>query len=156
MGLLRDSDRKQLQAEFAKLPNPVKLVFFTQAFDCDYCDITKQVLEEVVPLSDKIQLQTYNFALDKDAVARYKIARVPAIAVVRVEPPKLIVTGNEQPVERDYGIRFYGVPAGFEFASLVTDIMDVSRGESGLSEQSKTLLGQLKHPVHLQVFATPT
>ncbi len=156
MALLRDADRENLRQELSKLQNPVKLLFFSQALNCDYCPLTKQVLEELVSLSDKIQLQEYNCAIDRDAVAQYKIARVPAIALVRVEPPKLLVTGNEPSRERDYGIRYYGVPAGFEFAALVGDIMDVSLGESGLSDQSKAALRQLKEPLHLQVFATPT
>ena len=154
MGLLKDSDREQLRREFEKLSNPVKLVFFTQALDCDYCPLTQQVLEEVVGLSHKIQLQTYNFAIDKEPVFEHKIARVPAIVVARVETQ--IIDGKEQTRDRDYGIRYYGVPAGFEFASLVNDILDVSSGESGLSEQSKVELKKLAEPLHLQVFTTPT
>ncbi|HEX9074565.1 MAG TPA: hypothetical protein VF932_02255 [Anaerolineae bacterium] len=154
MGLLKDSDREQLRIQFEQLQNPVKLVFFTQALDCDYCPLTQQVLEEVVSLSDKIKLQIYNFNIDKDQVFEYKIARVPAIALVRVETR--MKDGVEETVDRDYGIRFYGVPAGFEFASLLGDIMDVSSGNSGLNEQSKAALAQLKEPVHLQVFTTPT
>jgi glutaredoxin-like protein len=154
MGLLKDSDREQLKLEFEKLTNPVKLQFFTQALDCDYCPLTQQVLEELVSLSDKIQLQTYNFAIDKEPVFEYKIARVPAIAVARVETH--VIDGKEQTRDHDFGIRYYGVPSGFEFGSLVSDIMDVSRGESGLSEQSKTQLKQLTEPLHLQVFTTPT
>lgn len=154
MGLLKDSDREQLRTQLEQLQNPVKLVFFTQALDCDYCPLTQQVLEEVVSLSDKIKLQIYNFNIDKDQVFEYKIARVPAIALVRVETR--MKDGVEETVDRDYGIRFYGVPAGFEFASLLGDIMDVSSGNSGLNEQSKAALAQLKEPVHLQVFTTPT
>jgi alkyl hydroperoxide reductase subunit AhpF len=156
VALLKDKDREQLQKEFAQLQNSVKLVFFTQALDCEYCPMTQQVLEEVVGLSDKIQLQTHNFAIDKEQVAAYKIARVPAVAVVRVEPVLILAGGKAATRERDYGIRYYGVPAGFEFAALVGDIMDVSRGESGLSASSKTALAQLKEPLHLQVFTTPT
>ena len=156
MPLLRDADREGLRKELTKLTTPVKLVFFTQALDCEYCDLTKQVLEEITSLTDKVQLQEYNFQIDKQAVSDYKIARVPAIAVVRMESPKLLITGNEKPVERDYGIRYYGVPAGFEFASLIGDIMDVSLGESGLSAQTKAALKQLQAPLHLQVFSTPT
>ena len=156
MALLKGSDRVQVQKEFAKIQSPVKLVFFTQALDCEYCPLTKQVLEEIVSLSDKIQLQTYNFVTDKDAVAQYQIARVPAVAIVRVETQMVLVSGGAQTRDRDYGIRYYGVPAGFEFASLVGDITDVSLGESGLSAQSKAALKQLKEPVHLQVFTTPT
>lgn len=154
MSLLKESDREQLRKEFEQLQEPVKLVFFSQALDCEYCPLTQQILEEVVALSDKIQLQTYNYAIDKEQVFEYKIARIPAIAVTRVET----VSGNGavKSRERDYGIRYYGIPAGYEFASLVGDILDVSRGESGLSEQSKIALAQLKDPLHLQVFVTPT
>ena len=154
MGLLKDSDREQLRTQLEQLQNPVKLVFFTQALDCDYCPLTQQLLEEVIGLSDKLKLQIYNFNIDKDRVFEYKIARVPAIALVRVETR--MKDGVEETVDRDYGIRFYGVPAGFEFASLLGDILDVSSGDSGLNEQSKTALAQLKEPVHLQIFTTPT
>ena len=112
MALLRDADREGLRKELAKLSAPVKLVFFSQALDCEYCPVTKQILEEIVSLTDKVQVQEYDFSIEHEAVARYKIARVPAIAIVRVEQPKLLVTGNEQPREIDYGIRYYGVPAG--------------------------------------------
>lgn len=156
MALLRDADRENLRKELNVLQTPVRLVFFTQALNCEYCGLTKQVLEELAGLSDKIELKEYNFAIDKDAVAQYKIARVPAIAVTRVEQPKLLVTGNEQARERDYGIRYYGVPAGYEFAALIGDILDVSAGKSGLSEHSQNTLKQLQNPLHLQVFTTPT
>lgn len=154
MALLKDSDREQLRQEFEKLQNPVKLVFFTQALDCEYCPLTQQVLEEIVGLADKITLQTYNFAVDQAQVFEYKIARVPAVAVVRVETA--MVDGVATVRDRDYGIRYYGVPAGYEFAALVNDIMDVSRGDSGLTAQSKAILAQLTEPLHLQVFSTPT
>lgn len=154
MGLLRESDREQLKNTFEQLQNPVKLVFFTQNLDCDYCPMTQQVLEELVGLSDKIQLQTFNYAIDKEQVFSYHIARIPAVALVRVETR--VKDGKEETIERDYGIRYYGVPAGYEFASLIGDVMDVSRGESGLSAESKAALALLKDPLHLQVFVTPT
>jgi alkyl hydroperoxide reductase subunit AhpF len=67
-----------------------------------------------------------------------------------------MANGVAESHDRDYGIRYYGVPAGYEFAALVNDIFDVSRGDSGLSAQSKAALAQLKEPLHLQVFSTPT
>ncbi|MGB8647607.1 MAG: hypothetical protein WCF84_20400 [Anaerolineae bacterium] len=133
----------------------VRLVFFTQAIGCDTCAITQQILEEVVGLSDKLELVTYNFAIDKEQAARYGIKRIPAIAPVRVEL-KATEDGTEESIEHDYGIRFYGVPSGYEFMSLVGDLLDVSTGDSGLSEESKLLLLQVKEPIHFQVFTTPT
>ena len=154
MPLLQDNDREQLRQEFGKLQEPVKLLFFTQALDCDYCPLTQQMLEEIVGLSDKITLQTHNFAIDKEPAFEYKIARVPATVILRVETQT--IDGVATTRERDYGIRYYGVPAGYEFAAFISDIFDVSRGESGLNEQSKALLAQVKEPLHLQVFSTPT
>jgi glutaredoxin-like protein len=156
VALLKDDDRKQLKEELSKLQNAVKLILFMRELDCEYCGLTKQVLEEIVSLSDLVKLQIYNAEIDKEAVALYKIKRVPAIALARVEPGLVTPDGAGSMRDRDYGIRYYGVPAGYEFASLVGDIMDVSLGESGLSAASLSALKDLKDPVHLQVFTTPT
>ncbi len=155
MPLLKPSDQAALRDELKKMTNPVRLVFFTQALDCETCDITKQILEEVVGLSEQLELQTYNFAIDREAVQQYGIARIPAIAVVRLQV-EANGEGPNQATEHDYGIRFYGVPSGYEFMSLIGDILDVSNGESGLSPESRALLAQIKEPIHFQVFTTPT
>ncbi len=155
MPLLKSADQALLKQEFKNLTNPVRLVFFTQALDCETCEITKQILEEIAPLSDKLELVTYNYAIDKEKAEQYGIKRIPAIAVVRVEV-KAEEGGPQESIEHDYGIRFYGVPSGYEFMTLIGDILDVSQGDSGLSEESKMLLLQVKEPVHFQVFTTPT
>jgi len=65
--------------------------------------------------------------------------------------PAIVVKG-----ERDYGVRFYGVPAGYEFSSLLEAIKAVSPGESGLAPETKEALRGLEAPLHLQVFVTLT
>ncbi len=155
MPLLKAADQALLREEFKNLTNPVRLIYFTQALDCDTCEITEQILNEIAPLSDKLELVTKNFAIDKDAVEQYGIKRIPALAVIRMEV-KAEEGGPQESVEHDYGLRFYGVPSGYEFMSLIGDILDVSKGESGLSEESKMLLSRVKDPVHFQVFTTPT
>lgn len=155
MALLKPSDQEALRQELGKMANPVRLAFFTQTLNCETCDITKQILEEVVALSDKLEVRTYNYAIDRDEAVRYKIQRIPAIAVLRLE----VEAQDDNPaeaVERDYGIRFYGVPSGYEFMALIGDLIDVSLGESGLADESKQLLAQVKDPLHFQVFTTPT
>lgn len=145
MSLLREEDRQFLIKEFQSLPEAVKLVVFTQEFECQYCRETRLIAEELASLSDKISVEIYDFVKDKAAVEQYGIDKVPALAVVR---------GGAQP--KDYGIRFYGIPAGYEFTTLVEDVMMVARGETGLTSASKQQLAQLAQPVHLQVFVTPT
>lgn len=155
MTLLKDQDREALRQEFAEMTGRVRLVFFTQALGCDTCGITGQILEEIAPLGDKIELVKLNYAIDRDAVQRYNIARIPAFAVVGIEE----ITGPDgQPEvkEHDYGIRFYGVPSGYEFMTLIGAILDVSSGDSQLSHESRALLSQIREPAHIQVFTTPT
>jgi hypothetical protein len=50
----------------------------------------------------------------------------------------------------------YGLPSGYEFGTLIDAVLDVSSGESGLSEPTKKALAAIGKPVHVQVFSTPT
>ncbi len=141
MAHLSDTDKDFLKKEFEKLVHPVNLVFFTQKFECQYCELTRELLVELSDLSDKINLVIYDFVADKEQVEKYKISRIPAV----------VVEG-----EKDYGIRFYGIPSGYEFRTLVDDIIDVSKRSSDLSDKTKAALKELTKPVHIQVFVTPT
>lgn len=155
MALLKPSDQAALRGELEKMTNQVRIVFFTQALDCETCEITKQILEEVCGLSEKLELRTFNFAIDREAAAQYGIARIPGFALIRLED-RSNGDGTTETVEKDYGIRFYGVPSGYEFMSLIGDLIDVSLGASDLSPESKALIAQVHEPLHLQVFTTPT
>ncbi len=154
MALLKPSDREALKQEFQNLINPVKLILFTQGLDCETCPITKEVVAEVASLDERIPVQEYNYVLEKESVQKFGIKRVPAIVPVRIET--VHENGETKTVERDYGIRFYGVPSGYEFISLVGDILDVSRGDSGLLPATRDALKQLTRSIYLQVFTTPT
>lgn len=141
MTLLKEKDRQYLQDEFAKLTEPVRLILFTQEFECASCRDTHTLLEETAALSEKIELITYDLVQDKEKTIAYGVERVPAV----------IVEG-----ERDYGIRFLGIPSGYEFSSLIEDIIDVGTGKTSLSDATKERLSQLEEPVHIQVFVTPS
>jgi glutaredoxin-like protein len=139
--MLQEREKKLATEVFKELKNPVRLVNFTQELECQFCRETRQLLEEVAGLSDKVSLEVYNFQLDKQKVEEYKVDKIPAT----------VIEG-----EKDYGIRYYGAPFGYEFATLLTDIADVSKGESNLKPETKDALGKIDQKVHLQVFATPT
>ncbi len=141
MGLLKEKDKEIVKKEFSKLKNDVTLIVFTQELECEYCKETRELVEELSTLSDKIKVEVYDFAIDKEKVNEYGIDKIPAIVVKGV---------------RDYGIRFYGIPAGYEFTTLIEDIIDVSTGESGLLNQTKEKIHTIDKPVHIQVFVTPT
>lgn len=141
MAILRDADRQAIKKELDGLTGPVKLINFTQELECQYCKETNQIIKELSELSDKITSETYNFVTDKEMADRFKIDKIPATIVMGAE---------------DKGIRFYGIPSGYEFISLLEAIKMAASGDSGLSPESKKILGNLKAPLHLQVFVTPT
>lgn len=145
MALLKDSDRKTLEKEFQSLTTPVKLVMFTQAMECQYCKETRMIAEEVAELSDKISLDVFDFEADAEVAEHYGIDKIPAMA---------IVANGDEP--KDYGIRFFGIPSGYEFSTLIEDILMVSSGDSGLSQATRDYVANLTEPLHLQVFITPT
>jgi glutaredoxin-like protein len=142
---LNDEIRSQLHDEFAGLTGQVKLVLFTQEMECQYCSETRSLAEEVAGLSDKIDVEIYDFVKDSEIVETYGIDKIPAMAIVK---------GGEEP--KDYGIRLYGIPSGYEFSTLIEDIAMVSTGESGLDPETKDELANLTSPLHFQVFVTPT
>lgn len=141
MPLLREKERGQVRQLFEHLDQPVRIVNFTQPFECTYCRETREVLEEVVELSDKITLDVFEFEAGSEEAARYGVDKIPATLLLG---------------EEDYGVRFYGIPSGYEFSTLLEDLIMVSRRDSGLSDGSREKLAQLSEPVHLEVFVTPT
>jgi alkyl hydroperoxide reductase subunit AhpF len=51
---------------------------------------------------------------------------------------------------------FVGAPLGTELPALVSAIVVAGRGDSGLASQTRQALANLRRPVHLEVFTTPT
>jgi len=141
MAFIQDKDRTIIETRFENLDHPVKLINFTQEQECMYCAETHKLMEEVAALSDKISLEVYDFVTDEEQVKKYSIDKIPAT----------VVEGPE-----DYGIRFFGVPSGYEFGTLVEAVILASNGDSGLKPETREALAQLSEPVHLQVFVTPT
>ena len=147
MPMLNDDVREQVKQQLANLTNPVRLLMFTQEFECQYCAETRQLVEEVASLSNQLTAEIYDFVADEDVVNKYDIDKIPAVAI----------TGAGGDAEReDAGIRFYGIPSGYEFTSLLDAIQTVSRGEPELSEEMQAYLSELSGPIHMQVFVTPT
>jgi len=147
VGLISEADRVRLRQDFANLSRQVRLLFFTQTFGCETCLQTRQILDELPPLSDRIEIEEVNYVLDRERAARYGIDRVPAVA---------LITTAEDGSERDSHIRFLGTPSGYEFISLIRAVLLVGGGPSMLSETSRTKIAAIDRPGTLHVFTTPT
>lgn len=144
--LLNEGIVQQVREAFAQLKHPVEVLFFGRKTDCEYCEATLQLVQEVVAISDKLGLKTYDLDEDMEVARQYHVDKAPA----------LVIAGREDGHLVDYGIRYAGIPAGHEFSSLVHDLILVSGRDSGLSPDTRAFLASLKHPVLLEVFVTPT
>ena len=141
MPFLKDKDRQAVQQELSTLQNNVTITVFTQDFECEFCSHNRELMEEIAALSDKITLKIYDFQKDQDQVDKYNIDKIPATVIE---------------ADHDVGIRFYSIPTGYEFVSLMEAIKSVSANLSGLNDLTRDYLKSLDKDVHLQVFVTPT
>lgn len=142
MSLLNDAARAQLRKAFEELVHPVRLVVFSQALADPGSEEVARLIGEVAELDPRLAAESYNFVLERDKAVELGITRTPAVAVLGAD--------------KDYGIRFYGIPGGYEFGSLIHAVVDTSRRENVLTPATLDALAALEHPVHVQVFSTPT
>lgn len=114
---------------------------FTEETECAHCKEARELVTEIAELSTKVKAEIYDLARDREKAQEFKIVRVPAVAM----------TG-----EKDYGMRYYGVPLGYEFKSFIDNIVNISNGATNLTEETRRKLRSISKPVHIQVFVTLT
>ena len=149
MSILSTTIQKQLRPLFAALPRPVGLLMFTRAGADgarEACEETRALVEELAALSGgKIHVDIDDVDHHPAQARLYKIDKTPAI----------VVLGGESGTQ-DFGMRFFGSPAGYEFGTLIEDIRMASTGATELAKETVEALARLTRPLHLQVFVTPT
>ena len=154
MELLNQDVRAATKKKFDdELVNKVTILLFTQepgllilpcqglGQECQFCRETRQLLQEVTALSDKLELEVLDFAAQKEKAVAYGVDKIPAMVIL---------------AEGDTRIRFFGVPSGYEYTCVVEAIIDASKRSTGLSPQTLAALEALDKDVHIQVFVTPT
>lgn len=141
MALLKEKDKEALKKTFDSFLPDVTLVMFTQETECETCRIARELVEELGGVSGKVRAQVHDFVRDAELAQRYGVDKIPAI----------LVMGNGSA-----RVRFFGVPGGYEFASLVEAIRHMGLRESGLSAEVRQMLAKVDRPVHLQVMVTLT
>jgi alkyl hydroperoxide reductase subunit AhpF len=141
MGFLSAKDEAAVKKEFERIGGPVKLTVFASELGGENNTQAVALIREVAALSDQLSVTVLNPHIDREQAATYGVT----------ESPVVVVEGA-----RDYGIRFLGIPAGYEFSNLIDSIIAVSTGDAGLSEETKAALAGLTEDVTIKVFATPT
>lgn len=144
--LLNEEVVGQVKEVFQQLQSPVEVLFFGSQQDCEYCDDTLRLIQEVTSLSDKLGLRVYDLEQDAALASQYKVDKAPSIVLAGRDGDQLL----------DYGVRFAGIPSGHEFSSLIHTLILVSGRDSQLDPKTRQFLAGLDKPVLLQVFVTPT
>jgi glutaredoxin-like protein len=136
-----------------ELTDTVTLIHFTQepsrlvlpdrlkGQECMFCKETKALLKEVCSLSEKLELVLYDFSADTDKAEEFNITKIPA----------LLLTS-----QKTKNLRFFGIPSGYEYMSLIEAIIDTSKGSTNLKPETKEALKTLNKDIHIQTFVTPT
>lgn len=150
MPFLKEQDAAFVRKRFAQeLQHEVTLEFFAPTTsglavpgqDGETAEYARQILAEVAALSPNVQLHVHSTIAEPNALTTFGIARTPATAIIGAQ---------------DYGVRFYGMPAGYEFATLLDLIIAVSQGTTPVAPSTRAILAQLRADAHIQVFVTPT
>jgi glutaredoxin-like protein len=163
MTIIADRDRSTVQNLLAReLVEDVELLLFTcgrvntlgpERYDGQSSAETRELLEQVVELSDRLHLTTYDLAQDESTALRYNVAAAPTVIVRRREPATDADGGEPR---SGTNVRFVGLPGGYEFSTLIADIVDVSQSRTDLSAHALGVVQAIDVPVLIQVFVTPS
>jgi glutaredoxin-like protein len=163
MTIIADKDRPTVQNLLAgELDEDVELLLFTRGrvntfgpgrYDGQSSSETRELLEQLVGLSDRLHLTTYDLVDDEATATRYNVATAPTVIVTRRESATAWAGGE---THAGTNVRFVGLPGGYEFSTLIADIVDVSKGRTDLSADALEAVQAINTPIHIQVFVTPS
>jgi glutaredoxin-like protein len=151
MRFIPETEAQALRSHLEKkLKGPVRLDLFIEPksaiiipgrAECELCEETRGLLEDVASLSDQITLLVHDVRTGPDLAREMGVTHVPT----------LVLRGAARG-----RVRYVGIPAGLEFGTLLEDLATVGSGTTRLGNQSVQKLATLTKPVHVQVFVTPT
>ncbi|HKC78187.1 MAG TPA: hypothetical protein VKB70_07370 [Gaiellaceae bacterium] len=142
MALLRAEEETKVREWFAELARPVELFValgpeetpLAGAGDVDFGAEMVRVCEGLAELGDRVSLRVED---EPDGFPRF-----PSVSI--------------RPEGRDVGVRYDGLPWGYELGSLVGAIVEAGRDEPSLRAESLAALEKLDRDLTLDVFVTPT
>lgn len=136
-------DKKTLNAVknlFTKMENKVTLYHFVSSrSESPHQEVTHEILVKISSLTDKIQVIKVNET--SPLVKKYNIDKFQAILIHGI---------------KEYNMRYFGAPLGYEFGVLIKSIVDASTGKPELPSNIIESLSSISKRVHILVFVTPT
>jgi alkyl hydroperoxide reductase subunit AhpF len=136
--------KKELSAARSALQDlqgEARLVLFTEEKDCKECGEAETLMREIASCSPKVSLEVLSLSADNSRAEELGVDKVPAVALLG---------------SADTGIRYYGLPLGYEFETFVDAVRCAAEGEPELVPETMDALGRLGKPVTITVFVAET
>jgi len=126
-----------------EIPEKVHVLFFGSEKNCRSCKDTMNFVSEFCDLNEQLEFEAYDTVQNEDQKIKYNIDKVPSIVVLDKD-------------RNDFGIRFYGIPAGYEIHSLIASVRELGGVSAGLPAEIEERISKIDKEIHIQVFVTPT
>jgi len=141
MAILSNDDKQEVENLLTEMEADVTVSLFTSD-DCQFCDETVELNEELAALNDHVDLEVHD--LESDAAEEFDAAKygVGPVTVLSSEGVS--------------GVKYFGIPSGMEFSSYLQDLIAVSTGQTELDEGVLDELADIDEDVEIKVFVTPT
>lgn len=143
MPIFNEDTVKQLKDLLGDIPEEVNIAYFTSDHNCRTCRDTGQYIAEFSDLHQNISLEVFDFENDKEEVQKYRVERIPAIVILDKD-------------NTDRGVRFYGIPAGYEIHSLISSVKEAAGKKDEITEEQQKRIDNIDKDIHIRVFVTPT
>jgi len=139
MAMIDDNSKEQIKKIFEPMKESVKVLLVTTKDNCDTCEDTENFVREVTETSEKIVFEVID--VNDEKAKQFDIERTPAIVLLGAE-------------DKDYGIKFYGIPAGHEINSFIMGLLEVSGAGEKLPDSMTERITKIDKPIDIKVFIT--
>jgi len=133
--------QKQVTTFLKPMKDKITIVLFNKAEDCESCEPTQQIITEVAELSDKISVKVFDLDKDTQEVALYGIEMAPSFVILDKD-------------ETYKGVKFNGIPAGHEFNSFLSALVEMSGVQHEIPADFAARVAKIDKPINIKVFVT--
>jgi glutaredoxin-like protein len=138
MSVFDEKISEKLKAVFSNLQDQVNILYFTQEIECGTCREAGEFIREISAFNKKMTLTEYDFLKHSNEAKKYNVDKIPAI---------VILDKNKE----DTGIKFYGIPGGYEINSFIETLIEVSGRKKPMDSGLLARIQKIDKPVHIQV-----
>lgn len=131
----------QLKNILKEIKNDVYILFFSQEIESEVCKETDDFLKEIAVLNPKMHLEKFDFLKNKIVADKYNVDKIPAIVILNAD-------------KKDSGVKFYGLPGGYEINSFVQSIIEISGNKIELPQDVIKRIALINNPVTINIIVS--